>query len=369
MDLWKRLLLVPVAAAATTVGAAGVSAGAFDDPTVRFAEVTSLSPRVDVLLWGKPFPRGASVVLVESDVPIDRAKRFRLRFDPRAVPLNGEIDGRVVGRLAADSTYDVLAVDPKFGVPYFTIPRALTARAPKFDELATTSAAAGETVYVHVAFAPTKPRFAVNGVPARTVFDTDGEHFGFEMPAMRPGVSVAAVTAHVGASTLGAPKDLTVLAAPREFSAYFPDSKRSSTFETYEVADGKTSLTGRSVVAVGARYAHQEFFIQVPADVATLQLPAEFTEADGAIVSWRNVRRQGAWLPGPRGWFVRQTCSVRIESLEGGRLTGTFTAHLVHAAADDLVASGEPFDLNEGRFSIDPVEPGFARLDDQYAVY
>jgi hypothetical protein len=60
---------------------------------------------------------------------------------------------------------------------------------------------------------------------------------------------------------------------------------------------------------------------------------------------------------------------VRIESLEGGRLTGTFTAHLVHAAADDLVASGEPFDLNEGRFSIDPVEPGFARLDDQYAVY
>jgi len=353
----SRLLLGAVAAVAAASGGPRVAAETYDPVYLVSSEGSVDHPQIKFWFPSGAVPRPSRVVLVESDVPRDQARRHEVRR------------GRVVGYLVPERTYDVFVLDARLGVPYATFPRGFTAHGPRFAELPTTAAARGETVYVRFEYATRKPRFRVNGVPARITHDSGAGHFGIEMPpSLSRAFPDATVTADVLGSTLIAPHPLDLLDEPRELSAVVDGARRSSTYETYEIADGRTTLFGRTTAVNSRRYAGQSFTVSVPADVSALQLPVTFTQADGASVSWANRRRRGAWMPGPRGLFHSASCTVTIESFDGGRIRGTFSARLDRVSDDAFAKSGDPFDVSDGRLSVDASLPTFERYADPYGV-
>jgi len=203
-------------------------------------------------------------------------------------------------------------------------------------------------------------RFQVNGRPARITSDAGDGTFEFVVP---PGTApgTATVTASARGVTLEAPETLTVLSSRRELAAIVDGVERRCRTMRYDQTPGSATGAGPELVIQGHRAEHRGgrdasfgFVLRLPADLATLELPATFTEADGVRVEWFNTNPggHGPWFAGPRWSYASTTCSVTLTSLVGTRLSGTFSARM----HDVLTVGHEPvgleFDLTDGRFDL-----------------
>jgi hypothetical protein len=317
-------------------------------------------------------PQPSRMFLVESVAPGQQAHRFRVRVPSWSrSPAGGSITGQVLGRLAPDRAYDIEIRAAHGPDVYVSLPRAFTARAPRFTTLQTTSAARGETVFAQVDFAPPPTRFLVNGRAAAVTTRQGDGVFAFTVPAGAP-LGDATVTAVAPGMRLDAPQTLTILATGGEFAAVVDGLERTCASIGYHqdpasqtIRDQWGNLLGPKLVLEGSRAVlnnkrdvNHGFTVELPVDLAALTLPVTFTEADGAVVKWFNENHRGPmWLAGPRHAFDSTTCTVTLTSLDGTRLHGSFAAHMHDVVDLGHDPQGIEFELTDGRFTASPETP------------
>jgi hypothetical protein len=305
----------------------------------------------EVFFPERPRPERARVQLVETG----GTRRFRVQRRPYYED-EQSLAGRVIGRLTPDRTYDVQILVPD-GEP-IVLPAAFTARAPRFASLYSPPVARGEMVYALVDFAPKRLRFRVNGMPARLLRQNDGDGgFAFEVPRLTPGVSTGTVTASAFGVSTEAPQQLEIVSGRHELSAFVDGDRRSCTSYEWSEVDGRVVVQGNRWVVNDARSAAMSFVLWLPSTFDALTAPATFTAADGAAVQWGNTRDFGSALPGQVGVFMSQICTITVDSIDGNRIRGRFTAHCIDAGYLSRPPDGRELDVTEGRYDVHLAPP------------
>jgi hypothetical protein len=315
-------------------------------------------------------PPSPHVTLVQSGVPADQAQRVPVRLSRGSAA--DMLVGYTTRRLVAERTYD-LVVSSERDDPV-VLPSALTAQAPLLT-IDATPRARGERVAASIAFGSGKPRFRVGSRPARVTRSYGGGQFEFEIPRrLSRDVAEATVTVATAGTRVTSSVPLPIVDEPGAFSAVVDGTPLTFTGQSYFASDYLlggyrpakipqvyVSAMRRRRFAFGV--AAEQIVLRVPLDPATATFPVTLTGADGVVVSWESHAATDAngenrnWLDGPLGYFRGTTeATVTLDSLEGSRLKGTFSAHLVNAGVwgHNEDSDGREFDIKDGTFEVDP---------------
>jgi hypothetical protein len=351
---WMLVATTTIAAAAATISFAPASR-AYLTATVPTAEGSIVDAWVEMDL-SEAAPRGSRLILVQSGGLGRRAQRVPMRTTRDGGARDATIlYGVATSRLVPDRVYDVVLVADG-GVSVF-VPAAFTARAPRITSV-TSAAARGEAASATVEFASRRTRVRVGGVPARVLSaPTDGEVV-FEVPRnLSRGITRTTVDVATAGTRLAAP--MTILPEPRVMSALVGGASVSCNRASYSATAGALLVSGERIVRVGG--AGESISVSLPVDLASLTFPVAFDETGGGDVVWVDDTTDalhgvfstgslGTYRPGPR----KGTFTVVLESFDGSRLTGTFSAHLVEWLRDDPSGTPRTLDVADGRFEVDP---------------
>ncbi len=376
MRTTSRVLRLATATAAVAILASGPSVRADPSNNLQGSLSDTEGPLVRARIqigFQLGYPLHPRVDLVQSGAPADQAQRVRVRIRRSGAPRDGiSIDGFAAGALVADRVYDVVVRSS--GQTCAVLPAAFTARAPAVS-IDVSSAARGETVGATVDFASGTPRFEIGTRPARVVAAFGAGRFKIQVPPdLPPGVAEADVAVTTARTRIAASRPLRIVVKRGELSAvvdgvrvgfggqsYFTSQRILGSYRPPAKPAPQVYVVGARERRFGLETAEEALTLRAPIDLATAVLPVTLTAADGVEVEWTSYGVTGAdgvehrRLAGPLGPF-RSTTDVAftLESIEGSRIRGTFSAHLVEYDPLQQTSDGREFDITDGRFEVDP---------------